>query len=57
MTYEDAGLIEVDFCGNTEVLDGTTNPDSVVVVVIWTRGEYDGILSRVEVGSATLVVV
>lgn len=43
-TYEDARLVEIDFTRNANELDGSSSPDSMVVVVVWASGKFHLIL-------------
>lgn len=56
-TYEDPRQVEVELGWLTDVLDGASNPDGVVVVVVRAGGHLNGVLGRHEVRPVALVVV
>lgn len=43
-TYEDPRQVEVELSWLTDVLDGASNPDGVVVVVVRAGAQLDGVL-------------
>lgn len=56
ITYEATSLLKIDFTGNTNELDSSANPDSVVVIVVGTRSKFQSILGGGKHGAASLVV-
>lgn len=55
-TYKDTGLVEIDLSGDTDILDSSSNPDGMVIVIVRTRGQVQCILSRSEDWTASLVI-
>lgn len=55
-TYENTGLLKVLFSGNTNILDSSSNPGGVVIVIVRTGDEFQCILTRSKHGAASLVV-